>query len=131
MNNMLRLVLSVLFAAFAVTGWARSDIRDGNAMVKPAKQEKFSIDGFTLGKAELYGYIADLRDSRGITGIVLKRGGSDEQRRIIGSIARTLEIKAFEQEGRELKPIDLPAETPAPPAIESPAPEAAAGAQQP
>lgn len=122
MKNLMRgLVLAG--GLIAATGaFARSDIRDGNAMVGPVKGERYSIDGVTMGKAELYGYIGDLRDSEHVTGIVLKRGGSDEQRHIIGVIARTLQLKAFEQDGRQLKPIDLPPEQPAAaPTIEEPA----------
>jgi hypothetical protein len=53
---------------------------------------------------------------------VLKRGGNDDQRKVIGSIAKTLQLKAFEQDGGDLTPIDLPADapTPAPPPIENP-----------
>lgn len=122
MKNLMRgLVLAGGLVA-ATGAFARSDIRDGNAMVAPVKGERYSIDGVTMGKAELYGYIGDLRDSEHVTGVVLKRGGSDEQRHIIGVIARTLQIKAFEQDGRQLKPIDLPPEQPAaPPPIEEPA----------
>ncbi|MFI4970834.1 MAG: hypothetical protein ACHP7D_11565 [Lysobacterales bacterium] len=94
---------------------ARSDVRDGNAMIQPVKGDKYSIDGATMGKAELYGYIGDLRDREHLTGLVLKRGGDDEQRHVIGSIARTLQLKAFEQDGGDLKPIDLPAAAPTPP----------------
>jgi len=99
----------------ATSAFARSDVRDGNAMVQPVKNAKFSIDGSTMGKAELFGYISDLKDREHLTGVVLKRGGDDEQRKIIGSIARTLQLKAFEQDGGDLKPIDLPASTPTPP----------------
>ena len=101
--------------------YARSDVSDGNAMVQPVKGDKYSIDGAVMGKAELYGYIGDLRDREHLTGLVLKRGGDDEQRHVIGSIARTLQLKAFEQDGRDLKPIDLPplAPTPPPPPIDS------------
>ncbi len=105
---------------------ARSDIKDGNALVKPVKDEKYSIDGVILGKAELYGYMGGLRDDEHITGIVLKRGGTDEQRRIIGVIAKTLGLKSFEQDGRDLKEIAQPQDTPAPPPIE---PDAAQSAQ--
>jgi len=99
----------------ATSAFARSDVRDGNAMVQPVKNAKFSIDGSTMGKAELFGYISDLKDREHLTGVVLKRGGDDEQRKIIGSIARTLQLKAFEQDGGDLKPIDLPASNPTPP----------------
>lgn len=132
MKNLMRgLVLAG--GLIAATGaFARSDIRDGNAMVAPVKGDKYSIDGVTMGKAELYGYIGDLRDSEHVTGLVLKRGGSDEQRHIIGVIARTLQLKAFEQDGRQLKPIDLPPEQPAaPPPIEEPKAQQPAGAAEP
>lgn len=120
MKTIMRVALLAL--AFVATGsaFARSDVRDGNAMVKPQDADKYSIDGFQMGKAELFGYISELKETQSVTGIVLKRGGNDEQRRVIGSIARTLQLHAFEQDGRELKPIDLPPEaaTPAPPAID-------------
>jgi hypothetical protein len=109
---------------------ARSDVRDGNALVQPGKNQKYSIDGFTMGKAELFGYISDLKDREHLTGIVLKRGGDDEQRKVIGSIARTLQLKAFEQDDGELKPIDQPAAVPPPPPIDNKQ-DAAGDAQHP
>ena len=109
---------------------ARSDIRDGNAIVKPAKDNRYSIDGSTFDKAGLYGYLGELRDTDHITGIVLKKGGDDEQRRIIGVIAKTLGLKSFEQDGRELKEIpqpETPAAAPAPAAQPAATPEPATG----
>lgn len=119
---------AVLALGLAVVGgaFARSDVRDGNAMVTPAKGDKYSIDGSVLGKAELYGYIADLRDSAHITGVVLKRGGNDAQRKVIGSIAKTLGLKSFEQDGGDLKEIPQPVTPPPAPAIENPPAEPAA-----
>ncbi len=119
MNKLMRGAALALGLAMMGSAVARSDVRDGNAMVAPVKADKYSIDGSTMGKAELYGYMGDLRDREHITGIVLKRGGNEDQRRVIGSIARTLELKAFEQDGRDLKPIDLPAVAPPPPPIEN------------
>lgn len=120
MNNLIRGTVFALGLATMTGAFARSDVRDGNAMVTPAKGEKYSIDSATMGKAELFGYISDLKDREHLTGVVLKRGGDDAQRKVIGSIARTLELKAFEQDG-ELKPIDLPpaAPTPPPPPIDN------------
>ncbi|WP_380021493.1 hypothetical protein [Dokdonella ginsengisoli] len=135
MNNgakaMKSLVRGLVLAAgmvVAAGAYARSDVRDGNAMVQPVKSDRYSIDGSTMGKAELFGYISDLKDREELTGIVLKKGGSDEQRKSIGSIARTLQLKAFEQVDGELKPIDQPAAAPAPPPIEN-KPEAAPAAE--
>lgn len=129
MKNLMRGLVLATGMVVAAGAFARSDVRDGNAMVQPVKSDRYSIDGSTMGKAELFGYISDLKDREQLTGIVLKKGGSDEQRKSIGSIARTLQLKAFEQEGGELKSIDLPAAaaTPAPPPIEN-KPEAAPAA---
>jgi len=119
MKNFLHVTALVLGFVAAGGALARSDVRDGNAMVTPSKGDKYSIDGSTMGKAELYGYMGDLRDREHLTGIVLKRGATDDQRHVIGSIARTLQLKAFEQDGSDLKPIDLPAVAPSPPPIEN------------
>lgn len=109
---------------------ARSDIKDGNALVKPAKDDRYSIDGNTFDKASLYGYIGDLRDTDHITGIVLKKGGDDEQRRVIGSIAKALGLKSFEQDGRELKEIPQPqTQQPAAPAADGAAPAPESGGE--
>ncbi len=121
MKTVMRGIVLALGMMMTVGAFARSDVRDGNAIVQPTRNDKYSIDGFTMGKAELFGYISDLKDTDHLTGVVLKRGGSDEQRKSIGSIARTLQLKAFEQDGKELKPIDLPATPPPAPPIEQPA----------
>ena len=133
MKTLMRSVVLVLGLATMTVAFARSDVKDGNAMIKPLKGEKFSIDGSIMGKAELYGYIGDLRDREHLTGLALKRGGDDAQRHVIGSIARALKLKAFEQDGGDLKPIDLPvtAPTPPPPAIEGQQPAAPAPAAEP
>lgn len=106
MKNSMRGIVLALGLAVVGGALAASDVRNGNAIVTPAKNDKFSIDGATMGKAELFGLISDLKDTEHVTGVVLKRGGSDEQRRAIGSIAKTLQLKAFEQDGGELKPIE-------------------------
>ena len=120
MKTLMRAAALILGLAVMTGAFARSDVEDGNAMIKPVKGEKYSIDGSILGKAELYGYIGDLRDREHLTGLVLKRGGDDAQRHVIGSIARALQLKAFEQDGRTLNPIDLPPTVPAatPPPID-------------
>ena len=133
MNMLMRGVVLALGLVAAGGAFARSDVRDGNAMIGPVKADKYSIDGSVMGKAELYGYIGDLRDREHLTGLVLKRGGNDDQRHVIGSIARTLQLKAFEQDGGDLKPIDLPADQPVPPppAIDNKAEAPAAPATAP
>lgn len=103
---LLALLAGMLLAANAMA----ADIKDGRAIVSPAKEDRFMIDNFTFGKAELFGYVSDLKDTKKITGIVLraKKGkdiASDEQKRAIGSIANTLQLEPFVQEGKELVPI--------------------------
>lgn len=121
---MVKMIIRVALVALALvaagSALARSDVRDGNAMVKPQGEDRYSIDGFQMGKAELFGYISELKETKALTGVVLKRGGNDEQRHVIGSIARTLQLKAFEQDGGNLNPIDLPPEaaTPPPPPVD-------------
>ncbi|MGA8276915.1 MAG: hypothetical protein WB784_01780 [Rhodanobacteraceae bacterium] len=85
-----------------------SDVKDGNAMVKPAPHDRYAIDGFVMGKAELFGYISDLKDREHLSGVILRRGGSDAQRSAIGSIAKALQLNAFEQDGGDLKAIPPP-----------------------
>ncbi len=104
--QVLALLAGVLMAAAA----SAADIRKGRAIVVPAAEDRYSIDGVTFGKAELFGYISDLKETRKITGIVLhvKKGkpeASDEQKRAIGSIANTLQLESFLQEGKDLVPI--------------------------
>lgn len=122
-----KIIVAIVALALALAGGlasARSDIKDGNAFIKPEKGARYSIDGYTMGKAELYGYIGELRDSEHITGIVLKKGGDDEQRHIIGTIAKTLGLKSYEQDGRELKDLPQPQSTEPAPAVDTPAPAA-------
>jgi hypothetical protein len=109
-RNLMRMALLALGLALVCAPALATDVEDGNAIVAPARGDRYSIDGVTMGKAELYGYLGDLRDTESLTGVVIKRGASDEQRRVIASIAKGLSLKAFEQDGRELKPLQPPAE---------------------
>ncbi|HEY6986303.1 MAG TPA: hypothetical protein VH375_09475 [Rhodanobacteraceae bacterium] len=99
------IVTLALGLATAVTAYAVGDVRDGKAYVKPLKDDKFSINGYTMGKVELYGYLGQLRDDEHITGVVLRRGADDAQRKAISSSAKTLQIEAFEEDGTSLKPL--------------------------
>jgi hypothetical protein len=100
-----------LASAFLVGAVHAADIRDGRAIVTPSKDDRYTIDSFTFGKAELFGYISDLKDTKKITGIVLKNGrkatdkATDEQKRVVASIGNTLQLEAFAQEGKELTPL--------------------------
>jgi hypothetical protein len=107
MIKMMRIALLALGLLTMAAAFARGDVRDGKAYVKPIKGEKYSINGYMMGKVELYGYLGQLRDDEHITGVVLKRGGSDAQRQVITSSARTLQIEAFEEDGGDLKVLPL------------------------
>lgn len=121
MTKFMRFAVLALGLVFAAAAFARGDIRDNRAWVKPEKGEKFSINGYTMGKVELYGYLGQLRDDEHITGVVLRSGASDAQKQAIVSSARTLQIEAFEADGSDLKPLQGPAPAPAP-ATPTPAP---------
>jgi len=109
MNKILRIALLVLGLVMAATAFARGDVRDNRAWVKPEKGEKFSINGYVMGKVELYGYLGQLRDDEHITGVVLRKGASETQTKVIVSSARTLQIEAFEDDGGDLKKLDTSA----------------------
>ena len=105
MIKILRIAILALGLVTAAAAFARGDIRDNRAWVKPEKGEKFSINGYTMGKVELYGYLGELRDDEHITGVVLRHGADDAQKKAIVSSAKTLEIEALEEDGSDLKPL--------------------------
>lgn len=102
-SKTVRILAAVFGLAIATTAFARGDVHDGKAYVRPEKGDKYSINGYRMGKVELYGYLGELRDSEHITGVVLRSGGTDDQRKVIESSAKTLQIQAFEQDGFDLK----------------------------
>jgi hypothetical protein len=108
----LRAAIAVcLLSLFLSTSVQAGDIRDGRAIVTPAKEDRYTIDGYTFGKAELFGYISDLKETKKITGLVLKNGArdrnkaSDEQRKSIVSIGSTLQLETFTLESGDLTPL--------------------------
>ncbi|HEV7491165.1 MAG TPA: hypothetical protein VGO25_10190 [Rhodanobacteraceae bacterium] len=103
MIKIVRIAILALGLVTAAAAFARGDVRDNRAWVKPEKGEKFSINGYTMGKVELYGYLGQLRDDEHITGVVLRHGADDLQKKAIASSAKTLEIEAFEEDGGDLK----------------------------
>ncbi|TAH40143.1 MAG: hypothetical protein EYC71_14045 [Gammaproteobacteria bacterium] len=108
LRSLMAVTLAGLFMAVAVHA---SEIKDSRAIVKPVNGDQFEIGGYTFGKAELFGYISDLKETEKITGIVLKNGkrddntASDEQRHSIVSIGKTLQLETFIQDGKELTPL--------------------------
>ncbi|MEO6076736.1 MAG: hypothetical protein ABIP56_08010 [Dokdonella sp.] len=107
-----RILFASLFALSVAPAFAAKDVRDGKVVVYPVKDDHFKVNEYSsMPKAQLYGYIGDLRDSQGLKTIVLKRAerASPEQLNSISSIARHLEINAVDDDGNNLiKPVAEP-----------------------
>ena len=94
---------SVLFstavALFSLAGasYARDAINDGKLQIKPVKDNQFEVGEYRFGKAEFFGYVGDLKDSKKITGLLLKQGekASAEQKHVVFITAQTQQIDAF------------------------------------
>jgi hypothetical protein len=113
-------LLAVVSLMFALSAFARDPIRDGKLEVKPAKDDHFEAAEYTLGKAELYGYVSDLKDTKKITGIVLLRGdkATDNQKHLIAITAKAQSLDAFVDQGGKVQPLIDP--TPSPEAPTAP-----------
>jgi hypothetical protein len=117
MKNMLvktqRLFVLLALGLFLVGVAHAGSIRDGRVVVTAEKQDRYKIDSYTFGKAELFGYISELKETKKITGIVLKNGrskdsqASDEQRHSVASIGNTLQLETFTQDGKDLAPLGM------------------------
>jgi hypothetical protein len=114
---------ALLLTAFAAQ--ARDSFDGDRLIVKPYKGDTFETGEYRFGKAELYGYIGDLKDSKHIKGMLLRDGGkaSDEQKHIIATIAQSQQIDAvIELDGKQQPLVDpKPAAAAAPEAIAAPA----------
>jgi hypothetical protein len=95
--------------------------------VKPHKGGTFETGEYRFGKAELFGYIGDLKDTRKLTGILLRDGGkaTPEQKHALAEIAKEQQLDAtIELDGKQqplvdplASPVPVPADTtPAAPA---------------
>src|SRR6185312_928930 len=109
-------------AAFANS----ATIENGNLLIKPAKNNMFATGGYVLGKAELYGYIGELKDSKKITGIVLRDAdrATPEQKHLLAVTAQAQHIDALVENDDKLEPLAdptpvVPAAAPAEPAAAS------------
>ncbi|MEO8458931.1 MAG: hypothetical protein ABI451_00240 [Dokdonella sp.] len=121
---------SATVAAFALlcAGAIARDVRDGKVDIRPAKgDDKFEVNGFIMGKAQLFGYISDLKANEGLKTVVFKLSsrGTAEQRRAVGSIARTLDVEAVDEDGNDLKALATPPPPAAPAVPAAPAAPAA------
>ncbi len=107
-SKMQKLLVLLAMSLFLATAAQAGSIKDGRVVVKAAKEDRYQVDGYTFGKAELFGYVSDLKETKKITGILLRNGrvkATDEQRNSIASIGKTLELEAFFQDGKDLVPL--------------------------
>ncbi|MDE2085131.1 MAG: hypothetical protein KGI64_09745 [Xanthomonadaceae bacterium] len=112
---------SIVVAAAAslfvcAAAFAGDAIDDGHLLVKPAKNNTFATGEFIMGKAELFGYIGDLKDRKKITGIVLRDAdrATPEQKHLLVVTAQAQKIDALVDEHDKLVPlVDPLAATPA------------------
>ena len=116
--------LATVFVLATSIAFARDPIHDGKLEIKPAKDDHFEAAEYTLGKAELYGYVSDLKETKKITGILLLRGdkATMNQRHLIAITAKAQSLDAFiDLDGKVqtlTDPTPSPADT-APPAIDN------------
>ncbi len=129
MRKVILTSLAVVVALSASLAFARDPIHDGKLEVKPAKDDHFEAAEYTLGKAELYGYVSDLKDTKKITGILLLRGdkATDNQKHLIAITAKAQQLEAFIDMGGKTQPLvdPMPSQSTTPPPLDN------AGAAQP
>jgi hypothetical protein len=119
------ILLTTAVALFCLAGasHARDPINDGKLQVKPIKDNQFEVGEYRFGKAEFFGYVGDLNDSKKITGVVLKQGekASVEQKHVIFVTAQTQHLDAFIELDGKVAPLveEAPAPAPAPAAAPS------------
>lgn len=118
MRNLILALASLAFLSFASSGFARDAIHNGQLQIKPYKQTRFQTGAYRMGKAELFGYVGELKDSEHITGMVLLKGdrASTEQKHIVAVIAKAQSLDAMIELDGEMQPLVDPTPPPAAPA---------------
>jgi hypothetical protein len=120
-NYMRKSVMTAAVAALflSAAAFAASGIKDGNLIIKPAKHDRFATSAYVLGKAELFGYIGELKDSEHITGIVLRDASraTPEQKHLLAVTAQAQQIKAYVEGDDGLEPLVDPTPAKAAPAV--------------
>ena len=98
-------VLCLVNSVNALAG--EKQIENGRVIILPEKNGQFSVDKYTMGKSQLLGYVGDLKDTKHVTGVVLKRVGqaTSEQKHLVAEIAQYWQIEAFADSGDELTPL--------------------------
>jgi hypothetical protein len=120
---------AALALAFVALGCQARDSIDGSlVVVRPHKDGTFETGEYRFGKAELFGYIGDLKDTKKITGVLMRDGAkaTPEQKHALAEIAREQQLDAtIELDGKQQPLID-PLAPPAPANTTPAAPAAAA-----
>jgi hypothetical protein len=109
MRKIVTTAAALALAFVAVSCQARDSIDGSLVVVRPYKGGTFETGEFRLGKAELFGYIGDLKDTRKITGILLRDGGkaTPEQKHALAEIAKEQELEAtIELDGKQQPLVD-------------------------
>lgn len=103
MKSIFKLMLGALLV-IAMQAVAAKDVRNGKVFIQPIKNDKFQVNEYEFAKAQLYGYLGDLRDGEGLKTVVLKKAkkATPEQLKSLSSIARHLNIEAVDDDGNNL-----------------------------
>ena len=109
MRKMLIAAAALAMTFVALSSQARESVEGDRIVVKPYKDGSFETGVYRFGKAELFGYIGDLKDTKKITGILLRDGGkaTPQQKHLIAEIAKAQELEAaIELDGKQQPLVD-------------------------
>ena len=81
----------------ASIGHARDSMDGDRIVVTPYKDGMFATGEFRFGKAELFGYIGDLKDQHKVSALLLRDGNkaTAEQKHLLSEIAKAQQLDAI------------------------------------
>lgn len=103
------LAAAAALLSIASIGHARDSLDGDRIVVTPYKDGMFATGEYRFGKAELFGYIGDLKDHHKVTGLLLREGNkaTPEQKHLLAEIAKAQELDAvIVLDGREQPLVD-------------------------
>lgn len=94
-------VAAIAALAFSSLAFAKDAERD----VRIERDGRYSIDDFILGGHELVGYLGELKETEGVTGIVLLRSedATTEQQQQLAQLAADAGVKAYAKRGGKMQ----------------------------
>ena len=94
-------VAAIAALSFSSLVFAKDEERD----VRIERDGRYSIDDFILGGPELVGYLGELKETEGVTGIVLLRSEdtTPEQQHHLAQLAADAGIKAYAKRGGKMQ----------------------------